>query len=135
MIFVIEDTENNKFGCFVSERFKRYDKCYEYDTYDDYAFIFTLKNNGRIKEGNGMMKFNITDPEHAFHLSFEDSEWLFWVGADDITVMKKGIEGSHINQKSFDFQGKQNVLIGRTGTDEDGKGNFTPKRVVAIQMK
>ena len=52
LIFVIEDTENNKFGYYLSSKISKIGKPIS----DEFAFVFTLENNGRLKEGNGMMK-------------------------------------------------------------------------------
>ena len=82
LIIVIEDFENNKFGCFISSTIDQYDDYIQ----DKHAFIFTLKNNGRIKEGNGMKKFDISNCHYGFYLCTKQDNCLFWFGHGDITM-------------------------------------------------
>ena len=130
LIVVIEDDKNNKFGCFVSSTIEKY----RAEVYDENAFVFSLKNNGRIEEGNGMMKFNISLPYDGFCLCQKDEEYLFWIGDPDIFIMKYEYEGSYLSQRSFDYKGMEDVLIGRTGRYFGDDGDFTPKRIVVMQM-
>ena len=51
-------------------------QCFQQNECDHYAFLFTFRNNGRIQEGNEMMKFDINqwNSEHMFCLSEKDRE-------------------------------------------------------------
>ena len=53
LIFLVEDTEGNKFGEYLHEKITKFSISVE----DRNAFMFTLQNDGRINQGNGMMKF------------------------------------------------------------------------------
>ena len=123
LMIVIEDDKNNKFGGYISS------KIYKYDSWitDSNAFVFSLKSNGRL---NGMKKFNITEPQHAFILCQKsDSYYLFSIGAGvDIGVYKKNYSnGGWGTQCSFNYEGHQDVLKG-------SDFNFEMKRFVVIQM-
>ena len=79
-----------------------------------------------------MMKFDVLDCECGLYLLESNSKWLFVIG-DDISIKKKGVSGSFINETSFNYEGMKNVLIGKTSSNE--YGYFTPKHIVVIQMK
>ena len=81
-----------------------------------------------------MKKFDISDPENWFYLCDKYDEWLFWIGEFDISIQKKGFDGSNISPSSFNYEGMEDVLIGTTGTWSDTNGRFIPKRIVVIQM-
>ena len=80
------------------------------------------------------MKFDIKKDvkDYAFWL-FEKLDYrLFDIGNQDIYIKKQN-EKSSIYQKevsSFDYQGIENALIGKTGY-----GCFSPKRIMVFQMK
>ena len=122
LMFVIEDDKNNKFGGYITSQIK----CQTWIT-DSNAFVFSLKSNGRL---NGMMKFNITEPQYAFYL-YQKSYFydLFLIGGgNDIGIYKKNnFNGGWGDQRSFNYEGHQDVL--------KGSGFFTIKRFVVIQMK
>ena len=80
-----------------------------------------------------MKKFEMNESKEGMSLFISSNEWLFHVGKD-IHVKKKGIYRSYIDQQSFNYEGMENVLIGRTGSDGYGQGCFMPKHIVVIQM-
>ena len=123
LMFVIEDTNNNKFGGYISSTINQYESWIT----DSKAFVFSLKSNGRL---NGMKKFDITQPQFAFYLYQKSSQiYLFSIGGNDIGVCKKNYRnGGWGNQQSFNYEGHQNVL---KGNDDD----YTMKRFVVIQMQ
>ena len=81
-----------------------------------------------------MKKFEIITPHHGYRLSSKSDQFLFWNGSTDITITKNGIDGNYIDQSSFNYEGMENVLIGRSGNWSVRNGRFRPKRIVVIQM-
>ena len=121
LVVIIEDTNNNKFGGFVSKTINQYDAWIN----DPNAFVFSLRSNGRI---NGMMKFNITQSQYAFNLPSRSNPGLFSMGSGmDICVSKIRGTGNYCSRGSFDYHGLTNALC--------GGNNFTPKRITVIKMK
>ncbi|BFU21936.1 trichohyalin, putative [Entamoeba histolytica] len=124
VIIIIEDSEGNKFGGYVNEKI---DKVESYIN-DSKSFLFSLESNGRIK---GMKKFDIKYPEYAFILHNQSDDCLFAFGFGyfcDIRVYKENNKTkSYCNQRSFEYKGVRNALC--------GKYNFTPKRIIVIEMK
>ena len=121
LIFVVEDTSNNKFGLYTTTKVEKYDS---YHT-DQNAFLFSLKSNGRL---NDMQKYNISFKKYGFYLCHKSNENIFWIGnGSDICIKKKGNPGSYCNQRGFNYQGISNALCGGS--------KFTPKRITVIQMK
>ena len=76
LIFVIEDTENNKFGYHLSSKISKIGKPIS----DEFTFVFTLENNGRLKEGNGMMKFETKMEEWNCWIDDKDEDMLAGLG-------------------------------------------------------
>ena len=59
LIFIVEDTEGNKFGGYIDAKIDKY-----YDSItDSKSFVFSLESNGRL---DSMRKFNIIYPQYAF---------------------------------------------------------------------
>ncbi|BFU24513.1 trichohyalin, putative [Entamoeba histolytica] len=124
IIIIIEDEEGNKFGGYVNSKI---DKIYGNYIYDSKSFVFSLNSNGRMK---GMMKFDIKKSQHAFCLYNQTvNDILFEFGfLGDICVFKENIKTlSSCHQFSFEYNGMSNALC--------GKYNFTPKRIIVIEMK
>ncbi|BFU25919.1 trichohyalin, putative [Entamoeba histolytica] len=120
IIIIIDDKRGNKFGGYVSSKIDKYDKIY-----DSKSFLFSLESNGRIE---GMMKFDIKQPEYAFYLYIQSSDCLFIFGDFDITVGKENNKTkSWCNQRAFDYEEIRHSLCG----SED----LTPKRIMVIEMK
>ena len=126
LIFVIEDTNNNKFGGFVSSTIT---KC---DTWinDSNSFLFSLKSNGRL---NNMKQFKITEPQYGFWMWNQSYQYyLFKLGRDDIVICKKNYNnGGWCDETSYNYEGISNALYGKSGSNN----LFTPKRFIVIQMK
>ena len=109
LVFIVEDTENNKFGGYVTSTINECKKWIE----DSNAFVFSLKSNGRL---NGMKKFDIIETDVAFCVDAKQSEkkYLFSMGwGCDIQVDKKGMNKTECSQKSFNYQGNKNTLCGK----------------------
>ena len=124
LLFLIETEDNIKFGGFISSKI---DKYHPIPISDENAFVFTFKDNKP-------MKFNIKKDrkDRAFKLFEKSDDRLFLIGNGDIRIYKQNVLSS-INQdiySSFDYQGIENALIGKTGY-----GCFSPKRFLVIQMK
>ena len=73
MLFVVEDKKNNKFGGYVNAKIDKYNE----SIYDEHAFLFSLKRNGK---NDSMKKFNVKNPEKSFHLLKKKSWWMvIWI--------------------------------------------------------
>ncbi|BFU24451.1 trichohyalin, putative [Entamoeba histolytica] len=118
IIIIIEDEDGNKFGGYVNSKV-------DYFISDSQSFVFSLESNGRMK---GMKKFDIKQPQYAFCLFNQTVNCLFAFGGNDIFVYKENDKTlSYCNQRSFEYKGISNALC--------GKGWFTPKRIIVIEMK
>ncbi|EMD47994.1 Hypothetical protein EHI5A_200360, partial [Entamoeba histolytica KU27] len=96
--------------------------------YDSKSFVFSLESNGRIE---GMMKFDIIEPEYAFWIPKKNETfgYLFAFGHIDIDVYNKSRKSvSNCHQKSFNYKGMKNALRGK---DE----YFCPKHIIIVEMK
>ncbi|BFU24979.1 predicted protein [Entamoeba histolytica] len=121
IIIIIEDEEGNKFGGYVNSKIDEVGYIN-----DSQSFLFSLESNGRMK---GMKKFDIKEQEYAFCLWNQSDDWLFKFGfGNDIFVCKENDKTeSFCDQNSFEYEGIRNALC--------GKEDFTPKRIIAIEMK
>ena len=126
ILFLIEDTNGNKFGGYLNETITKYGNTWNENIPDSNAFVFSLKSKGRI---NGMMKFENKNTNYSFLLFNNDSYLMeFGTGHDIFLCNKRNKEQSHCKQSSiYEYHG-----IIQTLSDND---NFTPKRFVVIQMK
>ncbi|GAB1221000.1 hypothetical protein ENUP19_0062G0002 [Entamoeba nuttalli] len=125
IIIIIEDKKGNQFGGYVNSKIDKYDKIY-----DSQSFLFSLESNGRMK---GMKKFDIEIPQNAFYLfnQSDDNLFSFGYGLFDLVVYKENDKTkSYCNQRSFSYEGVSNALCGKQHPN-----NFTPKRIIVIQMK
>ncbi|BFU24873.1 predicted protein [Entamoeba histolytica] len=123
LIIMIEDEEGNKFGGYVNEKINKVDGYIN----DSQSFVFSLKSNRRLE---GMKKFDIIQPEYAFYLYNQTSDWLFEFGFSrlDLAVGKENNKAqSHCKQSSFEYNKISNALCGGY--------NYIPKRIIVIEMK
>ncbi|ELP90601.1 hypothetical protein EIN_021000 [Entamoeba invadens IP1] len=121
LLFVVEDTNKNKFGGVIFSKISKAGQC----ICDKEAFSFTLKSNGRI---NGMQKFTILPKYSQFAFNcFDDAHHrLFHLCDASIYVFKKGESGSACySNRTADTP--DNVLC--------GSHHFTPERITVIQLK
>ena len=121
LIFLIEIEHNIKFGGFISSKIDKY-----HWISDENAFLFTFKDNNP-------MKFDIEkdDEDTAFYLCEKSHGYLFEIGYLDIDIFKQNYKSTIYqddNSSSFDYQGNEKALIGKTG-------GFSPKRILVIQIK
>ena len=125
LIFVVEDTMNNKYGGYISSSINKYNDYIN----DSNAFVFSLKSNGRI---NGMRKFDITQPQYAIFMYQKSNSRLFRIGGGaDIGVYKKNSNSFWTNtQTSFNYEGLSGVFRGATSMT-----NYSLKRFTVLQMK
>ena len=125
LIFLIESDDNIKFGGFISSKIDEYEKWIS----DENAFLFTFKDNNQ-------MKFDIKKDmkkDDEFFVFHKSSNNLFQIGYHDIWICKQyGDSEIHQNgfKSSFDYQGIENALIGKTGDY-----CISPKRIMVFQMK
>ena len=126
LIFIIEDTNNNKFGGYVSISVNKYNHWFN----DSNSFVFSLKSNGRI---NGMKKFNIVNTTNTFRVDAKTSNSYLFIfgGGYDIRVNRSNMNGHNCKQQSFNYEGITYSLCNANS----GQQNFTPKRIIVIQMK
>ena len=153
LVFVVEDTEKNIFGVFVNKRIDNYritkkqpieedKKEKKSDTYfqqwegeritDRNAFLFSLRSNERLeKPMTFLIKKKLKD--WAFKLYKQDWGTLFSMGGgNDISLKKENFKTKcYCKQQSFDYQGKENVLVGNEGKEN----TFEVKRIQVWQMK
>ena len=129
LIFIIEDTEGNKFGGYIDSTIDTiYDGHDRTRITDSKSFIFSLESNGRL---NNMKKFNVKEPEYAFCLFDKSDNCLFTIGYLDIIIYKKGSEYKpYCKQNSFNYEGIKTPLCGKDDFDP-----FELKRFIIIQMK
>ncbi|ELP88808.1 hypothetical protein EIN_102810 [Entamoeba invadens IP1] len=123
LCFLIEDTNNNKFGGVFTGFVKVTNKF----VVNDNTFIFSLTRNGKFEQ----KKYQVRPKGGAFHLysKNDQNKKLFAFGYGqindyDICVFKKGVNDNHCHQHKF--AAKEGDLI-------DGK-TFTPKRIVVYQL-
>ena len=129
IVIIIEDTEGNIFGSFISERINRKGITWKNGIKDPKAFVFSIRSNGRMKE---MKKFGIKETEKAFLLNNSDDEmnWIFLIGnGSDIILWNQKYKTSSqcIQSTSFDYENNQYALRGNNLT-------FSPKRFICIQL-
>ncbi|BFU20937.1 trichohyalin, putative [Entamoeba histolytica] len=119
---IIEDEDGNKFGGYVNSKIDKVDGY----IYDSHSFVFSLESKGR---NEGMMKFDIKQPQYAFYLYHRADNYLFAFGSGaDIIVYKENYKTwSFCGQRSFEYEGISNALC--------GKEYFMPKRIIVIEMK
>ncbi|BFU26166.1 trichohyalin, putative [Entamoeba histolytica] len=123
IIIIVEDEEGNKFGGYVNSKIDE-DEWIN----DSKSFLFSLESNGRI---DGMKKFDIEEPGHAFYLHNQSNNWLFVFGLDDIEVYKENDKTlSYCKQLSFEYEGISNALCGN-----EWPNRFTTYRIIVIEMK
>ena len=130
--FVIEDEDGEIFGYYLNTQvIEEYDDWQRTDT-KTFQFNLQSKNNRLDKP----MKFEITYLIIGGICLFEKSDEydLIWLG--DINLRKenkKNISYCRQNEYCFNYHGIKNALCGKTW--EDGNEEFTPKRIIVIQMK
>ena len=126
LMFIVEDTNNNKFGGYLTSTI---------DKYDDYiidknAFVFSLKSNGRI---NGTKKFDISNSCYSFKIWMKsNSEYLFKFGYEDLGIFKKSYKnGGWTQPTSYNYEGISSALSGKNSYSTP----YSMKRFIVIQMK
>ena len=134
LIFVIEDTNNNKFGAFISASIQPNGNY----TTDYNSFLFSLKSNGRL---NGMQKFEIqsNNAQYACNLRSKSDTYLIAFGGFywNICIDKENYksQNSYCREYIYDYNyhGYQNTFLPNCANGN--AVNYTPKRFVVIQMK
>ena len=132
MVFIIEDTNNNKFGGYVNAKIEKYNCCHQ----DKNAFLFSLKSNGRL---NGMMKFEIQEQsaQSAFWLGKKNDSPLFYFGGGVIYLYKESAKTSSYCQQSdyyFNFHGVSNAFLENCKLNGSSV-RYVPKRFIVLEMK
>ena len=128
--FIVEDTENNVFGAFITKKLdltklEQNDDFVSHTIGDKDAFVFSLRSNGRLPNPT---KFDIIPChiEYAINIYQENYWLLFEIGDTDIVVAKEEANDENFNvPKSFDYQKHQKVLNRKEGSNE----RYSTKRI------
>ena len=124
LVFLIEDEDGEKFGYYLNTEV--IEKYRDWIETDNKSFEFNLQSNGRIKQP---MKFEIENLEWGGYRLYKKSEnYLIRLG--DIYLKKENFKNYSCcwkNENWFDYHGIEKALC--------GKHDFTPKRILVIQMK
>ena len=131
LIFIVEDTENNKFGGYISSTVH---SSVDYSTGDSNAFLFRLSSSRTTKERK---KFTISSSYtgSAFVCSNQSSSNLFYFGNNEIYVNKQNRKNSSFCKQHstiYYSYSTSNELLPYTSNENN---YFTPKRIMVIQMK
>ena len=131
LIFVIEDTNNNKFGGYLNATINQVDKLIN----DPNSFKFSLKSNNRIK---GMMKFEIQSSysQNAFKLYNKSNDLIFAFGNLSLWLKKENKKSDskcYQHNDRYNYHGTTNAFLENNRIENEV--TFTPKRFVVIQMK
>ena len=120
---VITETNGNKFGGFISQKINKPNTWIN----DSKAFLFNLQSNNRLNE---MKRFDIKNPENAFHLYDISNELLVDFGSTDLRIYKSNniSSSSHSSQTSYNYDGIELALIGNNNA-------FTISSILVIQME
>ncbi|BFU23180.1 hypothetical protein, conserved [Entamoeba histolytica] len=121
ILFVIEDTNGNKFGGYIDAKINVIGNWMK----DQKAFLFSLRSNGGL---SNMMKFPLKQNKKTFNLGTKSDNFLFLLGDGlDIFVYKGNNKSkSYCRQNFINCNGISNTLC--------GKKMFTPRRIVISQM-
>ena len=115
IIIFIQTKNGKKFGCYIQNMINMKGKYIS----DPNAFLFTIANNS-------IEKYPIKDNDNAIKICDNKDEDLVIIGKNDIVIKKKEKKNKcSCTQKSFDYHGKENVLIGQ-------KGNFEIESIIVI---
>ena len=116
LVILIETTEGIKFGCYIERKINKQNSYIE----DPNAFVFKIDKN-RIE------KYYVIDSKNAIKICDDRDDNLFIVGYNralfgqdgDIVIKKRDKKDRcSCSQKSFDYHGLENALIGRKGIFE-----------------
>ena len=97
------------------------------------SFIFTFRDNTPMKFG--IKEENYKNPNQTHFLLYDEIERrLFVFGHCDIWIPKKGRKAvcSSSSEKTYEYNGIDNVLVGQSGWDHQ-KDRFDIKRIVVLQ--
>ena len=108
LIFIVEDTEGNKFGGYINEKIDKIREEPGDEIIDSKSFVFSLESNGRL---NCMKKFNIKQPQYAFRMFSESYYRLFSIGLSDIYISKKGSKHYCFQSSLFNYEGIEKYII------------------------
>ena len=129
LIFLIEDENDEKFGYYLNTEIV--EKYVSYMNTDDKSFLFNLQSNGRLTQP---MKFEIKNTRLGFCLYKSKGEILSWLGDICLNKEEKKKESYCKQIKSnFNYQEIENAICGKQ-PNQDGEMQFTPKRIIVIQM-
>ena len=121
LCFIVSTTKGELFGGIVSSKITPGVWIDDKD-----SFVFSLESNDRLKKPEHyMIKSELS--ANSFYLPSEGN-YLFVFGNFDIAVSDfSSSSPSKYNQKTFDYQSEDNILV--------GESTFYQKRLLVLQMK
>ena len=130
LTFVIENTDGEIFGYYLNTQVV---EKYGLQETDSKSFKFNLQSNGRLKEP---MKFEINDLIWGGIYLWEKTDGNL-INLGDIRLWKENLKNeSNCEQHNdrFDYHGIKKALCGKE-PNKYGDMNFTPKKILVIQMQ
>ena len=126
VLFVIEDTDKEKFGCYMDSQILLQPKTSKSDSK---SFTFNLKSNGRLSK---MVKMKIK-PKNEKEIKLYPPDKPELINLKDIILFKKEYmkNSKTLDRVFFD----NNVPIPRAICGKTTKQGFTPKHFIVIQME
>ena len=125
LLFLIKDTRDNLFGCYISSIILPRMHIWREDSG---KFLFSLRSNGRLQTP---MKFESISTRNAYWLQQDNDKFLIALCNCGIYLMKNNVKNeSYCNQtngsKVISYQGIENALTGSV--------QFNPQHIVVIEM-
>ena len=128
---MIQDTDGNKFGGYIDCKID--DGAFISHLHDPNSFLFSLKSNGRISQGNGMMIYENSKEKGAKITLYEKGygDALITFGENNLVLKKKSYKMdsfscNDIKTNEYHFHGITHPFV--------EEFRFIPKRFILIQM-
>ena len=126
LMFLVEDTEQNKFGFYLSTKIQPniFDN---WVATDSNSFLFSLKSNGRIDR---MMQFELINKGYGYYIYMDQNKPVLFYAGVDFYIGKKSRQDwtkTMQNPQNTNLNGIEYPLTGRNG-------RFSVKQFVVIQM-
>ena len=129
LLFVIEDTNGNIFGCYLNTKVEQKTIRYWRPT-DKRSFVFSLK--AKHRDDGKMMTFDIKDTKFGY-IGYGKSSNLLIKISSEILLYKQDQKAKSCCYQHKDrvcCHGIENALL----QGKDNEVRFTPKRIIVIQM-
>jgi hypothetical protein len=127
LVFIVEDTINNKYGYYFNGTINQYESFIKANG----SFLFSLKSNGRV---NGMHKFEEKDKSRGFYLYKKSDTCLFYIHSGIYIHKENNKNRSWVYEDSnvHEYHGITKAL--HPDLRDGSSVEFIPKRFVVIQM-